>query len=190
MRKRSSENLIWVAWASILLAAIAVAGVFNVTQISLVERQDVRFMNLRFPVLEDFRERPELAAGDSELSGTTPLLFVGVDSVLVGTLQEIVSPDRGADILLLKRSEWKETIEEKLEKWLAGKRLMTVRSVALAFESDSESAEVLSSIQFVKGVLVNVNRKLATDSVDFEPMVTIINMGQLKVASMTSGKAP
>ncbi len=189
-RKRSSENLIWVAWASILLAALAVAGVFNVTQISLVERHDVRFVNLRMPVLEDFRDTAELGPRDSELSGDSPLLFVGKNNVIVGSVQSVTSPDRGGDVVLLEKNNWRAGIFDKIANWPKAKKLLPARAIALAFESDSDASEVLASIQFVKRMFSELNEKIGGEDLGFEPMVTIINMGQLKVASTRSNGNP
>ena len=160
MRKRSSDLASWVAWSSILAIAIVVGLVLSVTQIAAMSPENVRFLNVRVPTVEDFRMKKPLG-DDVVFSRVTPMIFVGKKYVTIGSVAGLMAPRPGGDVVLLKKEgDWLSRLGSSVAEWKRAKEILPSSIVAIAYEENDTLEGRLALVQGILWEMSKANKAL------------------------------
>ena len=160
MRKRSYDGS-WgsrATWAALLGVAIAVSSAFTAAIVFLMAPRQVRFFNVRSANLPDLRTAAY--PGEVHITGATPLLFLGQDQVVLGTVASVVAPKRGGNesVAVAPRSHWRKGLAERGAALASLKAALPARAFVIAYDDRSEDEGNMALAREVAAFAADLNR--------------------------------
>lgn len=159
-RKKSSEQA-WMAWAVIAFVVIAVGWAFYGAELYFMRAREVRFFNFRSPNLKDLRTLP--VENEADFSADSLGIFISNDTVVLGSVRNIIAPGPGGDVLVMSRKSLKQELRQKVPQWKHAKNIFPTRVFGVALDeklSDQTNIIMLTGDLMVE--LAALNKTLSS----------------------------
>jgi hypothetical protein len=144
-------------WAALFGVAIAVSSAFVAAMVFLMSPRQVRFFNVRSANLPDLRTAP--FPGEVFVTGATPMLFLGRDQVVLGTVASVVAPKRGEkeSIAVAPRKNWRAGLAARGVALASLKSALPARTFVIAYDDSSQDEGDLKLAREVAAFAAELN---------------------------------
>jgi len=117
--------------------AIAVSSAFTAAIVFLMAPRQVRFFNVRSANLPELRTAA--FPGEVHVTASTPLLFLGREQVVLGTVASVVAPKRGGNVsvAIAPRANWREGLAQRGAALASLKAALPARAFVIAYDDRS-----------------------------------------------------
>jgi hypothetical protein len=156
--KKKSFDSTWgsrASWAAILGVCIACSAALTAAMVLLMAPRQVRFLNVRAANLPDLRTAA--FPGEVDVDASTPLLFVGAETFVLGTVGSVVAPRPGESVAVASRARWKEELTARARALPAMARALPSRAFVVAYDERGDDQGNMSLAREIAGFAAGLN---------------------------------